>query len=268
MTPFEHSALGAEFWETGRCEACPVYDMHAHMGPWRSIYFPRCEPEQMLRSMDGAGVRMACFAHHAALFSPEIGNAPAIEAVRAHPDRFRAYLSVNPHYPAHTDRDLAGFDQARDVFIGLKFLADYHKIPISADQYRKALEFADEHKLIVLLHTWSGSRYDGPGEVRKVAARHRNVHFLLGHSFNPDWESAVAVAREHPNTYLELCSVPGRRGVIEMMVGGVGSERLVYGTDLPWFDEHQAIGSLLSADITDEDRHNIMRRNAEKLLRL
>jgi predicted TIM-barrel fold metal-dependent hydrolase len=41
---------------------------------------------------------------------------------------------------------------------------------------------------------------------------------------------------------------------------------MLFGTDLPWFDPHQAIGALLSADITDEDRHNICHCNAEKLL--
>jgi predicted TIM-barrel fold metal-dependent hydrolase len=41
---------------------------------------------------------------------------------------------------------------------------------------------------------------------------------------------------------------------------------MLFGTDLPWFDPHHAIGALLSADISDEDRHNICHCNAEKLL--
>ncbi len=41
---------------------------------------------------------------------------------------------------------------------------------------------------------------------------------------------------------------------------------MLYGTDLPWFDEHHAIGSVLAADITDDDVHNILHRNAEALL--
>ena len=56
------------------------------------------------------------------------------------------------------------------------------------------------------------------------------------------------------------------RGVIEKFVREAGSDRMLFGTDLPWFDPHQAVGALLSADIDDEDRHNICHRNAEKLL--
>ncbi len=46
-----------------------------------------------------------------------------------------------------------------------------------------------------------------------------------------------------------------------------GSTRIVFGADAPWFNHHYYIGSLLGADITDEDRRNICYRNAERLLK-
>ena len=55
-------------------------------------------------------------------------------------------------------------------------------------------------------------------------------------------------------------------GMGEKFVHEAGSDRMLFGTDLPWFDPHQAVGVLLNADITDEDRHNICHRNAERLL--
>jgi predicted TIM-barrel fold metal-dependent hydrolase len=260
------SELAAEFWEHGRAESCPVYDMHGHMGPLASIFFPRCEPADMVRSMDGSGVRMLCFSHHSALMSPDVGNSLAIEAVRQFPDRFRAYLAVNPHYPELSAADLAAYDALSDVYVGLKLLADYHKVAIDDEPYRAALEFANERGILVLSHTWGGSSFDGPDNVRRVAERYPNVRFLAGHSFHPHWDAAVAVADDCPNVWLELTAVLGFRSALEMMCDGAGSERMVYGTDLPWFDEHQCIGSVLCAEITDEDRHNILHRNAEKLL--
>jgi len=262
------SELAAEFWQKGRSDSCPVYDMHAHMGEWYGIYFPRCEPAQMVRSMDAAGVKLLCFAHHAALMCPDLGNRPAVEAVRAFPDRLRAYLAINPHYPQAVERDLSQFDDMRDVFVGLKILAGYHGVKLSDERYGRALEFADERSLPVLVHTWRGSATDGPDEVRRIATKHGSVRFLLGHSFCDDWEQAIAVAREHPNTYLELTAVLGTRGVVEMFCEQVGSERMLFGTDLPWFDQHQGIGSLLSAAISEDDIHNICHRNAEALLGL
>lgn len=50
------------------------------------------------------------------------------------------------------------------------------------------------------------------------------------------------------------------------MVREAGSEKIVFGTDLPWFDPHYGIGCVVFSRITDEDRHNILHRNAEQLL--
>jgi len=107
-----------------------------------------------------------------------------------------------------------------------------------------------------------------PGEVRKVAAKHPKVTFFLGHSLNNHWQEAIDITKEFPNTYLELTSVPGARGVMEVLVAGAGSDRILFGTDLPWFEEHQGVGSLLSADITEDDIHNILHRNARRILGL
>ena len=78
--------------------------------------------------------------------------------------------------------------------------------------------------------------------------------------------AAVDLARTFENLYLELTAVFDDRGVLEKYVREAGSDRMLFGTDLPWFDPHQAVGALLSAEISDEDRHNICHRNAEKLL--
>jgi len=260
------SAIAAEYWEKGKCDTCPVYDMHAHMGEWRSIYFPHGETEQMVESMDRAGVKMLCFAHHAALFAPDIGNKAAVEAVKKFPDRLRAYMSVNPHYPDTVKKDIASFDGLKDVYAGMKILADYHQVKLSDDRYRAALEFANERVLPVLIHTWGGSEYDGAEQVRIVAGKYPKAKFLMGHSLHNHWAEAAGIAMEFANVYLELTAVIGKRGVVELMAEKAGTKKMLYGTDLPWFDERNYIGAILSADITDEDRHNIFHRNAEKLL--
>jgi predicted TIM-barrel fold metal-dependent hydrolase len=260
------SALAQEFWECGKSATCPIYDMHGHMGAWHSIYFPRPDAADMIRTMDECGVRLLVFSHHLALFMPDLGNSPSIAAVRQYPDRLRAYCVVNPNYPERLAADLETFEAHRDVYVGFKFLSDYHRIPLSDSRNIPAWEYANERELLVLAHTWSGSPFNGPAIVRPMAERYPRAKFLLGHSLHDDWDAAVAMAHDFPNVYLELTAVFDDRGPLEKFVREVGSERLLFGTDLPWFDPHQAIGALLSADISDEDRHNICHRNAEKLL--
>ena len=260
------SELAREFWEGGKSASCPIYDMHGHMGIWHSIYFPRADADAMIQTMDECGVRMLVFSHHMALFAPDLGNGPSVQAVRRYPDRLRAYCALNPNYPEHFEADLATFEAHRDVYVGFKFLADYHGIAISDERYRAAWEYADQRELLILAHTWEGSPFDGPAVVRQMAERYPRVKLLLGHSCHADWDTAVQLAHDFANIYLELTAVFDDRGVLEKFVQEAGSDRLLFGTDLPWFDPHQAVGALLSADISDEDRHNICHRNAEKLL--
>ncbi len=261
------TSLARAFWEKGRADDCPVYDMHGHMGPFSGIWFPRPSSEGMIQAMDRAGVRLLCFTPHDALFAPEVGNATSIEAVRKFPDRLRAYVAINPHYPEFVARDIAMFEKHTDVFVGVKLLSDYHTVPMTAAAYEPALKFADERKLLVLAHTWGASLFNGTDACRTVARRYPNIAFLLGHSLHGAWDDAIAVAREFPNVYLELCALlDNNRGVLEKFVEAGLSERMLFGTDLPWFAPHCGIGAILSADVTDEDRHRILHRNAQKLL--
>jgi uncharacterized protein len=261
------SPLAKDFWQNGRSSTCPIIDMHGHMGTFHSIYFPRAETADMLSTMDECGVKLLVFSHHHALMSADIGNTASIEAVRRYPDRLRAYCSVNPNYPERVAADIASFEQHNDVYVGFKFLADYHRIAITDARYQPALDYAEQHQLLVLMHTWGFSEYDGARHVREVAEKYPHAIFLLGHSIRNQWDEAVQIAHDCPNTYLELTSVDHVRGAMEKYVNEVGSDRMIFGTDLPWFDPHYFIGALLSADISDEDRHNICHRNAEKLLK-
>ncbi len=260
------STLKERFSADGKLADCPVYDMHGHMGPFFGAHLPASDLDMLIPCMDRANVRLLVFCHHQALFAPEIGNRANIEVVRRFPDRLRAYCAINPNYPDAIERDVAAFDDHADVFVGFKMLADYHQVPITDDRNAPAWELANERGLPVLLHTWAGSAYDGPAHVSAVAERYPNAKILMGHSIHDDPASAVLLANEHQNVYYELCAVMDDRGVLERFVADSGSEKILFGTDFPWFDFHYYIGAILGADITDEDRRNIFYRNAQNVL--
>jgi len=258
------SPLVAEFFATGKAADCPVIDCHAHYGPFQGIYFPKVTPEAMIDSLDRAGVRCVICSGHAALVDPGRGNAEMADVVRRFPGRFRAYMTLNPNYPDNLREELARFDELGG-FVGLKFLSDYHRYPITGEAYTPAYEFAQERGLPILMHTWGGSAYDSPQQVAQVAARYPTIPILMGHSGHGDWEGAMQTTLDHPKVYLELCAAYAVHGVVETFCRRVGSERVLFGTDLPWFDPHYGIGCILQSRISDEDRHNILHRNAERL---
>ena len=260
------SALGMEFFEKGKVPDCPVYDMHGHMGIYNDIYFPYPEPEDMVKRMDRSGVEILAFCHHSALSSPDFSNWKSIDAVRKFPGRLKAYYGINPHYPEAIKKNLETIKQNRDVFIGLKFHSA-NGLAYTHVNYQPALEYADDGELPVLLHTWGSDEKSNDKIIRELACRYKHLKIIMGHSCHDKWDEAAQLAKDFQNVYLELCAVLDERlDVLEKFVNVAGSEKILFGTDFPWFNHHYYIGAIIASDITDEDRRNIFYRNAKSLL--
>lgn len=257
-------SVAEQFWRHGRADF-PIYDMHGHMGAHNAIYFARCEAPAMDAHLARIGVRRLVFSHHSALMG-SMRNAAVHRIVEGCSERLRMYVAINPHYPEFIKEDLALFDKW-PFAIGLKMLSAYHQVAVTDRRYEYALKFASERHLPVLNHTWGGVPYCGGPQLLELSQRYPNVIFFHGHSIFGDWDWSRRCIVEAPgNCYLELTAVPGLRGIIERLVHDVGSERIIYGTDLPWFDEYQVTGGVISADIGDDDIKNILYRNVERVL--
>lgn len=282
------SALAREFMEHGRSESCPIVDMHGHLGPYFGGYLPSAPLEKMLATMEKAGVsRIVCSSHDALFLDVDQGNALTQKAIDRAPDAILGYWAINPNYPQALARAPRELQQAHG-FVGFKFLPDYHCYPLDGDAYAPILEYANEHRLLVLVHTWGGSAFNSPDQVATVAGKYPEAIILMGHSGYGQWTTALQTARDFPNVYLELTAVyvahdwamqpagsgaPSAlmsylhiNGIIERMVDVASSKKIVFGTDLPWYSPHYAAGSILFARIDDNARHDILHRNAERIL--
>lgn len=282
------SPIAQEYLDKGHSTECPIIDMHGHVGPFYGCYLPSSPLEKMRHRLKRCGVQRIVCSHHSALACDvERGNAQMKEIVTAHPGEFLAYWVINPHYPEITRKDLKSFNRLTG-FVGLKFWPDYHLVPVNSPKYAPALEFANEHGLLVLVHTFGESPFDAPGLLGEVAEKYPRARLLMGHSGYGEWEKSVGLARDLPNVFLDLTSVvqaldfsqmpggslmpaapslsPHVNGLIEYMVATAGSEKVVFGSDLPWYSQHYHAGAVLFARISDDARHDILHRNAERLL--
>lgn len=282
------SPIVQEYLETGRSVSCPIIDMHGHLGPLPGAYLPRATLEKMNCSLLRAGVRRIVCSHHEALFGDmDHGNAAMQLAINKYPNIFSGYWAINPNNQGKVD-DLINKFKVSSGFVGFKVLPDYHSYPLSGIKYDNIFSYAHEQRLLVLVHTWGKSVYNNPEQLAQVARKYPNAVFLMGHSGYGQWEDSVGIAKELSNVYLELTAVyvahdfamfPAGsgtplpissclhvNGIIEYMVQRASSEKIVFGTDLPWYSPWFAAGAVLFSHITDDDRQNIMFRNAEKLL--
>jgi len=259
-----NSTLTEEFLRTGTCTDCPVIDMHAHMFNTCCGTMLPSTPELQVSSMDKSGVELALFCSHDALYEGFPAFQKDVDAARKFPDRLKVYQVV---YSPDCDwgRDLA-FSQTNPEIIGWKFHGDTYKIPIDDPIHNPYWEYADQHKMPVLVHTWNNSVWSGPSPARKVLEKWHNMPFIAGHSFRGQVQEAIRLAQEYPNLWLELTAVLSQRGMVEEFVDAGLEDRILFGVDAPWFSYSFAIGALLSAEISDDVRKKILYKNAVRLL--
>jgi uncharacterized protein len=280
------SRIAAEFVRDGRSDHCRIIDIHGHIGGYYGGSMPSAPLDRMLERMRRAGVERIVASHHVALaYDVAAGNAAMADVVEHSGGTVLGYWVVNPNSGDATA--LAGLHR-RPGFVGLKLWPDYHQTRVTSPKYEASLRYADEHGLLVLCHCWGNSHFAGPSMLAEVALAHPNARFLAAHSGHGEWEVAGRAAREVPNLFLDLASVPNPNdarldpesgrvplsaaatpplyGVIEYLVDLAGPEKILFGSDLPWYSQHFHAGAVIFARIPEEARRLILRENALKLL--
>src|SRR2546430_5807978 len=161
--------------------------------------------ERDARRLRGGG-RMGATIHVASVFglwgrtspvyspSPpdlQYGNDALLALERAHPDRIRGYVTVNPNFTAHA---LGEIDRCRAAgMIGIKLAASRRANDPLLDPI---CELARERGLPVLHHVWQHRRRGWPGQEASdalegcaLAERHPDVRFILAHiGGGGDWQ--------------------------------------------------------------------------------
>lgn len=247
-------------------EKIPVIDAHGHMGPFHGIYLPEASLEAMIHGMDDAGIESIALSPHSALHGDtREGNDDMLAAVAAHPGRVYGYCTLNPGVPSEIEREM---DRCLGVpgVVGIKIHPASHETHVMDDTYRPVWERANAEQRLVLSHTWASGGGCGARDMRRVAEAYPDVRLLLGHSCYGAWEEAIALAAGFPNVYLELTAAAHVHGLIEWMVRDAGADKVVYGTDYPWFDHAAYIGWVVFSRIAEDDMQCILYGNAKRLI--
>ncbi len=115
------------------------------------------------------------------------------------------------------------------------------------------------------------NRFGNPLSVEDIALDFPSLKIIIAHAGRPLWgKEAAFVLRRFPNTYLDVSSIPPKK--FKEFVPGFQKfqDRLIYGSDFPGFGTKPPIVNALwyaQSDLfTEEAKHNMFRRNAEKLI--
>jgi len=239
----------------------PGIDMHGHIGRC-NFSIPDFSGASLVRSMDKVGIRKILLSHMNCMnFDVRWGNDVVAREIRNYPGRIEGYVSLWPDSSKNVHNEIKRC--LKLGFGGIK-MHNVNKVRYNDPVYAPAWEVANERYLPVLMHTWG----DEPtmGDVRAMAEKYPGAVLLTGHSGASAEEKYIALAKEMPNVYLELCYSQGPRGLVERFVQAVGAEKIVFGSDALFYSLHHQVGKVIGANIAEKEKEMILGENAARLL--
>lgn len=246
----------------------PILDCHGHIGVHPDFPAYKTSPEEMVSVMDALNIERLAVTSTLACFNDcPRGNKEMAEAVRRYPQRFIGYVTVNPNPRGEALQQLTEYAYLHHPPL-IKLHPDLHKYPVTGPNYIPIWDYAHQTHAIVLVHTWDSDPNCGPLLFANIAKQFPRARILLGHS-GVSWrgyQQAIEVAKQAPNTYLDISGSQSHRTILEICVEEVGADRVLFGSDMPYLDAAIPLGRVLTARITDDAKHAILRSNFLRLL--
>jgi len=262
------------FWRrclAGQPLGVDVVDAHAHLGPSAGYVIEEQEEAGQIRlalsAMKTLGIRNMIFSGLQALLGdPLSGNDRLQKHLEPHAKQLIGYVSFNPCYAKELVRRLDQYF-AGSVFVGFKLLCGYWRVSLTDPRFAPMWEYANRHRLPVLMHTWTGGP-DSPAMLEQIVPKYPDVAFICGHSGGTDGgrREAEALAQAHSNVYLETCGSFCSTIRWEDTLQRVSPQQVVYGTDAMAHDITWELGRLLSVDVADEVLVPILGGNLRRIL--
>jgi predicted TIM-barrel fold metal-dependent hydrolase len=278
-----------------------VFDCHVHVQPWEQlrpsardlmsrdrtdgarVAAALADPEALLRLLDEEGVERAALINYVA---PEVigftaaANDWVCAYTRNHRDRLVPVGSVNPRHAA----DPRG--EARRLFevLGIRMLKIHppHQLfaanaYVSGDEGLAAVyAAAEEAGRPVMIHTGTSifpgarNRFADPMAADDVALDFPKLSIVLAHAGRPLYmETAVFLARRHPNVHLDLSGIPPKKLLDYLPRLEEISGKCLWGTDWPSpgvVSMRKNVEEFGSLPLSDAAKERILWSNAAALL--
>jgi len=240
-----------------------IYDTHTHLG--EALHSGRKQDvDGMLRSMDSHGVDRSLLIPFPVVEDEAAAHDQIAAAVRAHPGRFAGAACLHPHQKRRRFLDELKRCAEEHGFRVLKLQPQYQPLNVVSERSDFLFEAAVKHGMVVLAHTGTGAPFALPSLFIMPARRFPELPIILGHSGGSVYVGeAIVAASVCPNIHIDVSSLmPHHVGEV---LANVSSDRLMAGSDLPQSVEAE-IGKILTLDIPDADKKNILWNTARKLI--
>jgi predicted TIM-barrel fold metal-dependent hydrolase len=181
--------------------------------------------------------------------------------------------------PEEAVKHLRHMVESRDAR-GVKIHPNVQRFHASDERMWPAYEACVDLGVPILSHTGPGHPTGDnavPESFRSVLRDFPQLTLIMAHLGGGTWTQTAAIADSFPNVMFDCCEIiawtgaehaPSPRQLAEL-IRQVGSDRVMMGSDFPWYDLDRTINQVLELPVlSEEEKENILGGNAQRLLNL
>ena len=252
-----------------------IIDSHLHLGGLPYLYVPSNTEENIINLLKKIGVKKAICANHGSLSTINYGLDELFESLERYDDFLYGYLVFNPNFENVSLRSIEKNFESNHI-VGIKIHPSWHLCYPQDYRYERFWEFAAQREIPVLTHTWDpdapnkSQKFSDPFGFENIIKKFPGLRLILAHAGGRGkmLYDVISLMEKYPNVYVDFAGDIFVPGLIEEYIERVGSERLLFGSDMPWVDIRFHLAHILNLNIDETDKKNILGLNALKLFNL
>ncbi len=252
-----------------------VIDSHIHLGFLASLNIPSASDENIINVLRDFGVKKAIVSHHGSLSTVGYGDSELFKLLKMYKVFLYGLLVFNPNFEEKSLDLIKKCFKSKNI-VGVKIHPSWHMCYPHDARYEKFWDFAEENKIVVLTHSWNPNvpnkvqRFSDPFLFESILKKHPKLRLILAHAGGRGeyLYKVIDLLEKYTNLYVDFAGDVFEPGLIEAYVRRVGSGRLLFGTDMPWIDVRYHLINILSSNINDKDKENILGLNSSRLFEI
>lgn len=254
-----------------------IFDSHFHVGKYASSFVNTEYESSAIKISENMGVKKVFAIHTAFLIDLDFGLKESLKFLKKYPDFAIGALVYNPNYIDKSINIIESY-YGTNGFAGIKMHPEDHNCPINDERYSRLWKIAEEKNIPVLSHTWNpnvpNKRQKNADALlfEEIINEHPKLKIILGHAGAKDgyYKEVIEMLKRQYNRqiYVDLAGDIFYKGMIEFFIKEIGSEKVLFGTDIPWTDPVFCLINVLNSNISEADKENIFYNNAAKLFNL
>jgi predicted TIM-barrel fold metal-dependent hydrolase len=151
---------------------------------------------------------------------------------------------------------------------------------VTDEQYWPLFAYCEAEAIPILAHSGpsqDGAPYGEPDSYRPLLTAFPGLPIWLAHLGGANWEQAVPLASDHPSVHFDLCEIiewvgASRAPTVQQLssvVRAIGPDRIMMGSDFPWYDIASAIRRVNDLpSINDDEKARVLGGTAAQFLGL